>query len=50
MLDARVAEQLEDKFRDDLEFCERVDRETFRRRRLWGKLRERVLYFFRVWL
>ena len=50
VLDARVAEQLEDKFRDDLEFCERVDPETFRRRSLWGKLRERVLYLFRVWL
>jgi cardiolipin synthase A/B len=50
VLDARVAEQLEDKFRDDLEFCERVDPETFRRRSLWNKLRERIFYFFRIWL
>jgi cardiolipin synthase A/B len=50
VLDSRVAEQLEDKFRDDLEFCERVDPDTFRRRSLWDKLRERVFYFFRVWL
>jgi len=50
VLDARVSEQLEDKFRDDLEFCERVDPESFRRRSLWDKLRERVFYLFRVWL
>jgi len=50
VLDARAAEQLEDKFRDDLEFSERVDLEGFHRRSLWDKLRERVLYFFRVWL
>ena len=50
VLDERVAGQLEDKFRDDLEFCEAVIPDEFRRRGAWQKLRERILYFFRVWL
>jgi len=50
VLDDRVAGQLEDKFRDDLEFCEAVIPDEFRKRSLWQKLRERVFYFFRVWL
>ncbi len=50
VLDARVSEQLEEKFRDDLEFCEPVDPATFRKRGPWRKLRERFFYIFRVWL
>jgi cardiolipin synthase len=50
VLDAGVAGQLEDKFRDDLEFCERVDPQQFRRRGIWDRLRERVFYLFRIWL
>jgi cardiolipin synthase A/B len=50
VLDDRVAGQLEDQFRDDLEFCEAVIPDDFRKRGLWQKLRERILYFFRVWL
>jgi cardiolipin synthase len=50
VLDARVTEQLEEKFRDDLESCEQVDAEQFRRRGWWSRLRERFFYFFRVWL
>jgi hypothetical protein len=50
VLDERLAEQLEEKFRDDLESCEQVDPEEFRRRGAWSKLRERFFYFFRVWL
>jgi len=50
VLDERLAEQLEEKFRDDLESCEQVDPEEFRRRGPWSKLRERFFYFFRVWL
>jgi cardiolipin synthase len=50
VLDARVAEQLEDKFRDDLDFCEQVDPNEFRRRGVWSRIRERFFYFFRVWL
>ena len=50
VLDASAAEELEDKFRDDLEFCEPVDPDEFRGRGLWDKVRERFFYFFRVWL
>jgi len=50
VLDERLAEQLEEKFRDDLESCEQVDPEEFRKRGAWSKLRERFFYFFRVWL
>jgi len=50
VLDDRVAGELEDKFRDDLEFCEAVIPDEFRKRGFWQKLRERVFYFFRVWL
>jgi len=50
VLDARVTEQLEDKFRDDLEFCEAVIPDEFRRRGLWQRVRERFCYLFRVWL
>jgi cardiolipin synthase A/B len=50
VLDARVAGELEDKFRDDLEFCAPIILEEFRERGLWQKLRERILYLFRVWL
>ena len=50
VLDAHVAEELEEKFRDDLEFCDPVDPAEFRRRGLWHKIRERFFYFFRVWL
>jgi phosphatidylserine/phosphatidylglycerophosphate/cardiolipin synthase-like enzyme len=50
VLDAGVAGQLEDKFRDDLEFCQRVDPQQFRRRGIWDRLRERVFYLFRIWL
>jgi cardiolipin synthase len=50
ILDARLAEQLEEKFSDDLDSCEQVDAEEFRGRGLWSRLRERLFYFFRVWL
>jgi cardiolipin synthase len=50
VLDARAAGLLEEKFRDDLELCEAVDPVRFRRRGLWDKIRERLFYFFRVWL
>jgi hypothetical protein len=50
ILDARLAEQLEEKFSDDLDSCEQIDPEEFRRRGLWSRLRERFFYFFRVWL
>jgi len=50
VLDERAASELEDKFRDDLEYCEAVDPEEFRRRGIWDRLRERVFYVFRIWL
>jgi len=50
VLDSRVAEQLEDKFRDDLESCERLDPDEFRRRGLWRRLREWFFHLLRVWL
>jgi cardiolipin synthase len=50
VLDTRIAEQLEDKFRDDLDSCEQVDAEEFRRRAPWSRIRERFFYFFRSWL
>jgi len=50
VLDSRVAEQLEDKFRDDLESCERVDPDEFRRRGLLNRLRDWFFHLFRLWL
>jgi cardiolipin synthase A/B len=50
VLDARAAEQLEDKFRDDLEYSEAVIPDEFRQRGLWHKVRERFFYLFRIWL
>jgi cardiolipin synthase len=50
VLDERLAEQLDDKFRDDLDSCEQVDPEEFRHRGLWSRVRERFFYLFRVWL
>jgi cardiolipin synthase len=47
VLDARAAEQLEEKFRDDLDQSERVDPAEWRRRGLWQRLRERFFYLFR---
>ncbi|HZX97648.1 MAG TPA: phospholipase D-like domain-containing protein [Myxococcales bacterium] len=50
VLDERVAEQLDQKFRDDLEFCEKVDPALWKKRSLWQRLRERFFYVFRTWL
>jgi len=50
VLDPRLAEELEDKFRDDLDQCERVDPARWKYRGLLQKLRERFFYFFRLWL
>ena len=50
VLDLEVAARLEQKFTDDLQLCEPVDPERWRRRSLLQKLRERFFYFFRVLL
>ncbi len=50
VLDPQVGAQLDDKFRDDLDSCERVDPAEWRRRGLLQRLRERFFHFFRVWL
>ena len=50
VLDPRMAEELEDKFRDDLDRCEQVDRAEWKRRGVLQRLYEKVFYFFRVWL
>jgi len=50
VLDVRVAEELDQKFRDDLERCERVDALEWKKRGPWQRVRERFFYFFRVWL
>jgi len=50
VLDERLCEELDDKFRDDLDRCEPVDPALWRRRGLLQKLRERIFYFFRLWL
>src|SRR4051812_42876950 len=50
VLDATAAGELEEKFREDLQFCHPVDPGAFRRRGLWDKVRERFFYYFRVWL
>jgi cardiolipin synthase len=50
VLDGRITEQLEDKFRDDLEYCEAVIPDEFLRRGPWRKVREWFFYLFRVWL
>jgi cardiolipin synthase len=50
VLDERKAEELDDKFRDDLDQCQRVDPAAFARRGIWARLRERFFYVFRLWL
>jgi cardiolipin synthase len=50
ILDTEVAATLEAKFTADLQNCEPIDPERWRRRGLWRKLRERFFYFFRLWL
>lgn len=50
ILDERLTQELEDRFRDDLDRCEPVDADAWRRRGPWQKLRERFFYFFRSWL
>jgi cardiolipin synthase len=46
-MDPRLGRLLEESFRGDCQSCQEVDLETFRRRPLWQKLFERVLYAFR---
>ena len=50
VLDTGVAARLEEKFLLDLEMSEPVDPARWRRRGLLRKMRERFLYFFRLWL
>jgi cardiolipin synthase len=45
--DPRLGRLLEESFRGDCQSCREVDLEQFRRRPLWQKLLERVLYAFR---
>ncbi|XXF79399.1 phospholipase D-like domain-containing protein [Myxococcaceae bacterium GXIMD 01537] len=45
--DRRLGRALEDSFREDCGSCREVSLVEFRRRPLWQKLLERVLYFFR---
>ena len=45
--DPRLGRLLEESFRADCQSCREVDLERFRRRPLWRKLFERVLYAFR---
>lgn len=45
--DPRLGKALEDSFRTDCGNCREVNLEEFRRRPLWCKVLERVLYFFR---
>jgi cardiolipin synthase len=50
VLDPRLVEELDEKFRDDLDRCDPVDMDSWRRRGLLQKIRERFFYFFRSWL
>ena len=45
--DPRLGRVVEESFRNDCGSCREVSLEEFRRRPLWQKLLERVLYFFR---
>lgn len=45
--DPRLGRVVEDSFRNDCGSCREVSLEEFRRRPLWQKVLERVLYFFR---
>ncbi|QRN95442.1 cardiolipin synthase B [Archangium violaceum] len=45
--DPRLGRLLEESFRNDCQGCREVDLDVFRRRPLWQKLFERVLYAFR---
>jgi cardiolipin synthase A/B len=46
-MDPRLGRLLEESFRGDCQSCQEVDLGRFRRRPLWQKLFERVLYAFR---
>jgi cardiolipin synthase len=45
--DPLLGRRLEESFRGDCQSCHEVDLDTFRRRPLWQKLFERILYAFR---
>ncbi|WP_373691638.1 phospholipase D-like domain-containing protein [Hyalangium versicolor] len=45
--DPQLGQRVEDSFRNDCGSCREVSLEEFRRRPLWQKVLERVLYFFR---
>jgi cardiolipin synthase len=49
-MDPRLGRLLEESFRGDCQSCQEVDLEQFRRRPLWQKLFERLLYAFRKML
>ena len=50
VLDADVASALDRKFQDDLQQSEQVDPARWRKRGFWQKLKERLFFYFRVWL
>jgi cardiolipin synthase len=50
VLDPALVEELDEKFRDDLDRCDPVEMDSWRRRGLLQRIRERFFYFFRSWL
>ena len=50
VLDERLVQELDERFDDNLDQCERVQLAEWRRRGLWHRLRERFFYYFRLWL
>lgn len=48
--DDEAAFALEERFARDLVLCREVDPEEWRRRPYWERLRERIFYYFRLWL
>ncbi|HWE25562.1 MAG TPA: phospholipase D-like domain-containing protein [Myxococcales bacterium] len=48
--DDEAAFALEERFARDLLLCREVDPAQWRRRPFWDRLRERIFYYFRLWL
>jgi cardiolipin synthase len=48
--DDDAAFALEERFARDLVLCQEIDPQAWRRRSFWQRLRERIFYYFRLWL
>jgi cardiolipin synthase len=50
IVDDDAAFALEERFARDLALCREIDAAQWRRRPFWDRLKERIFYYFRLWL